>query len=251
MKSRLIKSASKNPSQLQRETQLDQIDPTTWHRVHVGGKGSTVEVGIEGVAVAGLTEEYSSTQPPAPSTAKAGARGVAVVSHHGKAETGVAGVAVAGKRGLAIGGAAAIAVAHEGRESKARVGDGGIARIRGYSGTATAGAGGIASSEHQATVSAGHEGIASVGAGKGEGSAEAGNRGIASNRGLGRVKAGKEGVAIAWGNAEASAGPGGVIIFAFEALNQTTELIVGKIGENGLLANVPYILSGKQIVRAR
>jgi hypothetical protein len=165
--------------------------------------GAVVIVGDGGTATAGYRGTAIAGDDGG--TATAGHRGTATAGDYGTAIAGDSGTATAGSRGTAIAG------------------DGGTATA-GLRGTATAGYGG--------TATAGDYGTAIAGEG---GTATAGDRG--------RATAGEGGVATAGDCGTATAGEGGVIqIRWYDRQAERYRIVIGYIGEGGLLPDVAYRL---------
>ena len=121
--------------------------------------------------------------------------------------------------------------------------------MTGYGGTATAGDEGTATAGNRGTATAGHGGTATAGI---EGTATAGYEGTATAGKYGTAMAGDWGTATAgdWGTATAGdwgtamAGElGRISIFYWDGIRYRE--VIGYIGENGLLPNVPYVLNNK------
>lgn len=207
--------------------------------VGVVGEGGTAEAGDHGVAIAGLTAAVN-TSPR--SYARAGDNGYAITTDEGEATAGTYGIAAAGKNGIAQGGAGVMATVGEGKKSLASVGDGGMARVTGYLGTAMAGSG-VAYCQHKGTAIATDHGTALVEQGR----AQSGNLGIASNRGRGYVRTGDRGVSVGWEETIASAGAGGVIILGYrDPMTDALRLKVGQMQPDGpLTPGLNYMLNKK------
>jgi len=144
-----------------------------------------------------------------------------------------------GARGPVIG--AMIIVGDSGTAS---AGDSGTASAGNY-GTASAGYKGTASAGDNGTASAGNCGTASAGA---YGTASAGNYGTASAGYNGTASAGDSGTASAGNYGTASAGDNGTIQVKWYDGNRY-RILVGYIGEKGLLSNVKYKVENGKFVK--
>ena len=109
----------------------------------------------------------------------------------------------------------------------------------GCRGFATAGNRGIATAGNRGTATAGDDGTATAGY---NGTATAGHNGTATAGDNGTATAGDDGTATAGYNGTATAGENGIISIRYWDGNRYRE-IIGYIGEDGLLPNVPYKLN--------
>jgi hypothetical protein len=152
------------------------------------------------------------------------------------ATAGYAGTATAGDYGTATAGDEGTATA--GYAGTATAGDYGTATA-GYAGTATAGDYGTATAGYAGTATAGDYGTATAGY---AGTATAGNRGTAT--------AGNRGTATAGDYGTATAGDEGIIrILEWCEKQLRYRVITGIIGENGIEANVPYIVKNGKLTK--
>jgi hypothetical protein len=186
------------------------------------------------------------------STATAGYSGTATAGYSGTATAGDGGTATAGDRGTATAGSGGTATAGDGGTATAgdsgtaTAGDSGTATA-GYRGTATAGDSGTATAGDRGTATAGSSGTATAGD---SGTATAGDSGTATAGYSGTATAGYSGTATAGDSGTATAGSGGVIvILRWDGVAGRYRRVIGEVGQNGIKANVPYILdeSGKLV----
>jgi hypothetical protein len=161
-------------------------------------------------------------------TATAGYRGTATAGDYGTATAGYRGTATAGVRGTATAGNCGTATA----------GDCGTATA-GNCGTATAGDCGTATAGNCGTATAGVRGTATAG---NCGTATAGVRGTATAGDYGTATAGYRGTATAGVRGTATAGVRGTLMIKHWD-GSRCRTIVGYVGENGILPNVPYVLN--------
>ena len=153
-------------------------------------------------------------------TATAGDRGTATAGYLGTATAGDSGTATAGDRGTATAGDSGTATA-------------------GDSGTATAGDSGTATAGYRGTATAGYRGTATAGD---SGTATAGDSGTAT--------AGDSGTATAGDSGTATAGEEGIIrILEWDEKHSRYRVLTGIIGENGIEANIPYVVKDGKLQR--
>jgi hypothetical protein len=161
-----------------------------------------------------------------------------------------------GAKGPVIGASIVVGyngIASAGNKGTASAGDNGTASA-GDNGTASAGYYGTASAGIYGTATAGDNGTASAGI---NGTASAGNRGTASVGDEGTASAGINGTASAGDNGtasagyygKASAGDRGIIQIKWHDGNRY-RVLVGYIGEDGLLPNVKYKVEDGKFVKA-
>jgi hypothetical protein len=209
--------------------------------VHCGTRESAtaiIQAARPGAAVIGgtATAGYAGT-------ATAGYAGTATAGNRGTATAGDAGTATAGNRGTATAGDAGTATAGNrgtataGNRGTATAGDAGTATA-GYAGTATAGYAGTATAGDAGTATAGNRGTATAG---NRGTATAGDAGTATAGDAGTATAGNRGTATAGDAGTATAGDDGIIQVRWFDGNRY-RLATGYVGEDGIEANVPYIV---------
>jgi hypothetical protein len=205
------------------------------------GYSGTATAGYSGTATAG----YSGTATAGDrGTATAGYRGTATAGYSGTATAGYSGTATAGDSGTATAGYSGTATA--GDSGTATAGDSGTATA-GDRGTATAGDSGTATAGDRGTATAGDRGTATAGY---SGTATAGDSGTATAGDSGTATAGDRGTATAGYSGTATAGEDGVIvILRWDGVAGRYRRVIGEVGQNGIKANVPYVLdeSGKLI----
>ena len=132
-------------------------------------------------------------------------------------------------------------------------GDYGRATAGAY-GTATAGDGGTATAGRRGTATAGDSGSATAGrygtatAGEG-GSATAGEGGTATAGRNGSATAGEGGSAMAGRDGSATAGEGGRIAIAWYD-GRRERVVIGYVGEDGIIPNTPYRVQNGRLVPA-
>jgi len=142
-------------------------------------------------------------------------------------------VATAGQYGTATAGYRGTATA--GEDGTATAGDFGTATAGDF-GAATAGDAGTATAGYFGIATAGDDGIATAGD---DGTATAGNGGTATAGDAGTATVGEGGTATAGDDGTATAGEGGIIqIYWYDGHRR--RILVGYVGEAGLLPDVPY-----------
>ena len=132
----------------------------------------------------------------------------------------------------------------------ATAGAGGTAMV-GYRGTATAGEYGTATAGYRGTATAGDGGTATAGNGGTatagyRGTATAGEYGTATAGEYGTATAGVGGTATAGGRGTATAGERGTVAVKWHD-GARHRLAVGYVGENGIEANVAYVVRGGRL----
>jgi len=211
---------------------LAELERRAPHVLGLPVVGATRTAGYRGIATAG----YRGTATAGDGgTATVGDRGIATVGDRGTATAAGGGTATAGGGGTAIAGYGGTATA----------GDGGIATA-GDEGTAIAGGGGIATAGDAGTATAGDRGTATAGD---EGTATAGYQGIATAGDAGTATAGYGGIATAGDGGTATAGDGGTVCVWWR-YGGRRRLVVGYVGEDGVLPDTPYQVTGGRLVVA-
>jgi len=227
----------------------DQLSATNYLIAH-GGKGR-----IDGASVAAghnttiETGEHGSATVGHHSTAFAGNYGTAVAGEEGIATTRNLGTSKVGKHGTASSLNYGTSIAGEYGEAIARecgvavAGDRGLAEtgfkgksLSGYGGTSIVGFGGTAVSGDEGTSIADDSGVAISGY---HGKSSSGRYGKSDSGTYGTSRTGSRGRASAGLQGTASAGEGGEIQILWVDV-ETTQTLVGHIGEDGLLPDTKY-----------
>jgi hypothetical protein len=212
----------------------DTLERATWfvvsaknaHRTHGQVRFASGDVVFAGTRAAAVTFLL-----------KNGAAGRAVI--HAKVTASEWGSACAGDHGIAVAGA--FGTAAVGNMGRATAGDDGVA-IAGHNASATAGDRGRAMVKDWAVARAGFCGTAIAGevgraiVGK-YGTAVAGDAGTAIAGGYGTATAGIDGMAMA--------GERGTIVLRWFDREFRDHLVIGSVGKQGILADVPYALDAE------